>query len=675
MIELDGLNPEQRAAVDKIDGPLLVLAGAGSGKTRTLTYRIANLLDQGRVSPHGALAITFTRKAAWEMRRRLEELVGKDAADITAVTFHSLGFKLLSAEAGTLGYKPDKLAVYDAVEAQRLLHRAMQETNVNTTRWPLEEIAAIIERAKDNLYGPNDFVRTPGDLFEESIAKVYARYQELLKENNALDYGDLIRLSVKLLQENPGTLEFYQNLFRYVSVDEFQDTSFAQYQLVRLLVWRHRNLCCVGSPVQAIYSWRGADINNILERFRADFSDAPMVVLTQNYRSTATILDAAQSVVRDLPYRENLRTENDQGSPVALISLNTDWDEANFIASEIKRLEDERVCPLEDCAVLFRTRAQGRLLEQVFMHVGLPYTLVGDFKFFERREVKDILAYLRFVHDMFDAAALQRIINRPPRGLGPAALQKLQRGEPELSFDALAGIQSRDDLPARVKQAAVEFCDLVFDDLAMALKHQTLPEFFDYMLERTGYLTWIQKDPDAKRRVANLRLLRSLTTRYEHAGTDGQSEEALGTFLADIATMSSEGGDPDVGLEVEGRGVTLATIHAVKGLEFPVVFVAGLEEGIFPHAKATRTPEGMEEETRLAYVAMTRAMSLLYLTHARSRVMGEEMKEHSPSRFLAAIPKQLIERRSPTRELIPVVEPESEPLVIEMQEVQHAAVA
>ncbi len=659
MIDLEGLNPEQKAAVEKIDGPLLVLAGAGSGKTRTLTYRIANILDQGRVSPHGMLAITFTRKAAWEMRRRLEDLLGKDAADITAVTFHSLGFKLLSAEGAALGYKPDKLVVYDAIEAQRLLQRAMQETNVNETRWPVDRVATIVERSKDNLYGPEDFVRTPGDLFEESIAKVYARYQELLKENNALDYGDLIRLSVLLLQQNPGTLEFYQNLIRYVSVDEFQDSSFAQYQLVRLLVWQHRNLCCVGSPVQAIYSWRGADINNILERFRTDFPDAPMVVLTQNYRSTATILDAAQAVVRDLPYRENLRTENDPGAPIAVVSLNTDWDEANFIATEIKRLDEERFCPLEECAVLFRTRAQGRLLEQVFIHLGLPYTLVGDFRFFERREVKDILAYLRFVHDMFDAGALQRIVNRPPRGLGPAALQKLQRGEPELSFDALAGIHSRDDLPPRVQQAAIEFCDLVFADLATAQKEKTLPEFFDYLLERTGYLAWIEKDPDAKRRVANLRLLRALTTRYEHSSSDINNEDALGTFLADIATMGAEdGADPDASLPAEGRGVTLATVHAVKGLEFPVVFVSGMEEGIFPHSKAMKTAEGMEEETRLAYVAMTRAMLRLYLTYARSRVVGDEMKEHSPSRFLAAIPKHLIQNGSTMRDSIPAARSE-----------------
>jgi DNA helicase-2/ATP-dependent DNA helicase PcrA len=610
------------------------------------------------------------------MRHRLGELVGKEAEDVTATTFHSLGFKLLSAEVGTLGYKPDKLVVYDAIEAQRLLHRAMQEMDVNGTRWTIEAVAPIIERAKDNLYGPDDFVRVKGDLFEESIAKVYRRYQQLLMENNAVDYGDLIRLAVQILRQNQNTLEFYQNLFRYISVDEFQDTSFAQYQLVRHLVWRHRNLCCVGSPSQAIYSWRGADIHNILERFHEDFRDAPMVVLSRNYRSTSTILNVAQAVVRDLPYRENLQTDNDQGSSVVVVPLNTDYDEANFIANEIKRLEEDALYPLEDCAVLFRTRAQGRLLEQVFMHLGIPYTLVGDFKFFDRREVKDLLAYLRLVHDtpalaggarVFDAAALQRIINRPPRGLGPAAIQKLQRGEPELNFDSISGLHRRDDLPTRVKEAAMAFADLIFDDLSMAVKDKPLPEFVDYILDHTGYLTWVQKDPDAKRRLANLRVLRTMTARYDNPslGTNASLEDArtsaLGNFLADIATLSAvEGGDPDVNASTEGKGVTMATIHAVKGLEFPVVFLAGLEEGIFPHARALKTTGGMEEETRLAYVAMTRAMYQLYLTYARSRVVGDEMKEHAPSRFLASIPKQWIERRSATRDAVSSIESSQE---------------
>lgn len=680
MINWESLNAEQRKAVEHLDGPLLVLAGAGSGKTRTLTYRIANLLEQGRVSPHGILALTFTRKAAWEMRRRLGELVGQAAEDITATTFHGLGYKLLSAEAGTLGYKPDKLIVFDAGEAQRLLQRAMQETNVNGAsprvdsratapassrcdshaaaqqRWNIETIVPLIERAKDNLYAPSDFVQVKGDFFEESIAQVYRRYQELLKEHNAVDYGDLIRLAVEILRikQHPDILEFYQNLFRYVLVDEFQDSSFGQYQLLRHLVWQHRNLCCVGSPVQAIYSWRGADIHNILERFRADFPDAPMMVLSRNYRSTSNILAAAQAVVQDLPYREDLQTDNDQGASVIAVPLSSGHDEANFIANEIQRLNEEQYCAPNDCAVLFRTRSQGRLLEQVFLQRGISYILVGENKFFECREVKDILAYLRLIHNMFDASALQRIINRPPRGLGPAALQKLQRGEPELNFSSISGLHKRTDLPPKVQEAAIAFTDLLYDDLAFAVKAKHLSDFVNYILVQTGYRTWVEKDPDAKRRLANLRLLRAMTTRYDHDTTvtaenvGDVREQALGTFLADIAILSgsgsmsaSEGGSSDLGLPTDAKGVTLATIHAVKGLEFPVVFLSGLEEGIFPHARALKTPQGIEEETRLAYVAMTRAMSLLYLTYAQSRMMGDEMKEHSPSRFLSAIPQEL----------------------------------
>ena len=636
MTALDELNLEQRAVVETVNGPLMVLAGAGSGKTRTLTNRIAHILDQGLASPHGILAITFTRKAAWELRRRLEELVGTASADITAVTFHSLGYKILCAESGTLGYKADSLAIFDGSQARRLLQRAMKETGVDGARWNIEEVAAIIDRAKDNLYGPESFVQVKGDFFEESIAKVYTRYQQLLKENNAVDYGDLIRLSVQLLRQNQPTLAFYQQLFRYVSVDEFQDTSFGQYQLIRLLVWAHHNLCCVGSPVQAIYSWRGADINNILHRFRADFPNAPTVVLHANYRCTANILRAAQQVVHNLPYREELTTDNADGDPIAVAASHTDWDEANYIAAEIQRLVNELRYRYEACAILFRTRAQGRLFEQVLMHRGLPYTLVGDFRFFERREIKDLLAYLRLIHDLFDAGALQRIINRPPRGLGPAALAKLQAGEPELTFAALSGLEKRADLPERVRTAALAFAEMLFDEFAVAAKEKTLPDLLDYVLTRTGYLDWVHNDPEAKQRVANLAQLRVLTQRYEGAA------DALASFLADIATMS----DQDVGLPLETNGVTLATIHAVKGLEFPIIFVAGCEEGVFPHAKALKVPGGIEEEQRLAYVGMTRAMIKLYLSYARTRQVGENTLEYAPSRFLAGLPRDLVERVS-----------------------------
>ena len=639
MVAFSELNPEQRAVVQHVDGPLLVLAGAGSGKTRTLTYRIAHILDQGLASPHGILAITFTRKAAWEMRRRLEELVGSASADITAVTFHSLGYKILSAESGVLGYKPDALAITDSSESHRLLKRAMKETGVDETRWGVEEVAAIIERAKDNLYGPEAFVQVKGDFFQETIARVYTRYQELLKENNAADYGDLIRLSVQLLRDHPQTLAFYQQLFRYVSVDEFQDSSFGQYQLIRLLVWAHRNLCCVGSPVQAIYSWRGADIANMLQRFREDFPKAPRVVLHTNYRSTGNILAVAQRLVHDLPYREELTTENGAGDPIALASLHTDWDEAAFIATEIERLVREADYRFEDCAILFRTRAQGRLFEQVLMHRGLPYTLVGDFRFFERREIKDLLAYLRLIHDPEDAGALQRIINRPPRGLGQAALAKLQHGAPELTFAMLHGLKERSDLPPSVKEAAGRLLELIAEEFALVAKEKNLPDLIEYVLVHSGYLEWVRGDAEAKERQANLAQLRLLAQRY--AGVS----EALGSFLADIATMGNE----EIGIPLEARGVTLATIHAVKGLEFPFVFLSGLEEGIFPHSKALKTPGGIEEEERLAYVGMTRAMKKLYLSYARTRQAGESVIECTPSRFLATLPADLIERVSPSQ--------------------------
>lgn len=654
MIDLEKLNPEQRAAVEHVDGPLLVLAGAGSGKTRTLTYRIAHILEQGLASPHGILAITFTRKAAWELRRRLEELVGKTSADITAVTFHGLGYKILCAESGALGFKPDALAICDASEARRLLIRAMKETGMDSAStvtqtspraqgwWDVEQLAAIIERAKDNLYGPQDFVRVRGDFFEESVAKVYMHYQQLLKENNTVDYGDLIRLSVQLLRENPQTLAFYQQLFRYVSVDEYQDTSFGQYQLIRLLVWGHRNLCCVGSPVQAIYSWRGADMTNILHRFQEDFPHAPKVVLHANYRCTGNILNAAQQVVQKLPYREELITDNPAGDPIAVAASHTDWDEANYIAAEIQRVVEAAHYRYEDCAILFRTRTQGRLLEQVLMHRGLPYTLVGDFRFFERREIKDLLAYLRLIHDLFDSGALQRIINRPPRGLGPAALAKLQAGEPELTFTALSALEKRTDLPERIRSAALEFSEMVFDEFAVAVKEKPLPELVDFVLERSGYLTWVKSDPEAKQRLANLAQLRVLAQRFDGV------PDALAAFLADIATM----GDQDSGIPPESagyaqtNGVTLATIHAVKGLEFPIVFLAGCEEGIFPHSKALKQPGGIEEEQRLAYVGMTRAMVKLYLSYARTRQNGSNPIECMPSRFLTSLPAEFIERVS-----------------------------
>jgi len=635
-LDLDSLNDKQRIAVDHLDGPLLVLAGAGSGKTRTLTYRLANLLEQGRASPHGILALTFTRKAASELAHRLEALVGERAKDITATTFHGLGYRLLRAEAHVFGYKAGSLGVYDAADARRLLQRALKEALADPTRWDLELIAQTIASAKDQLRGPDTFITAPGDFFQESIARVYARYQQLLLEHNAVDYADLIRLTLALLQQKPEALAFYQQLFRYISVDELQDTSASQYELVRCLAWTHRNVCAVGSPVQAIYSWRGGDIQNILTRFQQDFENAPLVVLDQNYRSTQTILDAANQLASDFEYQDKtMWTQNERGEPITLVTLNSDREEALFIGREAQQWVNDQGGAYTDCAVLFRTRAQGRLLEQVLMHLGVPYTLVGDFRFLERREIKDALAYLRLLHNLEDTVALQRILNRPPRGLGNAALQKIQNGAPDFTLDCLYGLDAREDLSDKIKTAARAFLDLVLDELYRASKEQSLPELLETLLKRSGYFDWVANDPEAKTRLANLRTLQTMTQRFADYGAAG-----LGQFLAELATLS----DADVS---EGeQGILLITMHAAKGLEFPVVFLAGMEEGLFPHIKATRTQNQLAEERRLAYVAVTRAKQKLYLTHARSRLNCAEMREQRASRFLADIPNSLLERRT-----------------------------
>ena len=432
----------------------------------------------------------------------------------------------------------------------------MQETGVEGKRWDADQMAAIIARAKDNLYAPDAFVSVPGDFFQESIGKVYARYQQLLLENNAVDFADLIRLSVQVLRQNPETLAFYQQLFRYVLVDEYQDSAFGQYQLVRHLVWRHRNLCCVGSPVQAIYAWRGADITNILQRFRVDFPNAVHVVLGTNYRCSGRILATAQRVVRDLPYREELRTVNAPGDPVAVAAFHTDGDEANYVATEIQRLIEHAHYRYADCAILFRTRAQGQLMEQVLMHRELPYTFLGDLRFFEHREIKDAIAYLRLTHDPFDAGALQRIINRPPRGLGTAALAQLQAGEPELTFAALDGWETRTDLPERVRRAAGEFRRLIVDDLQKAARTLGLAELLEHILAGSGYLQWLQQDSEGRMRLAHLTQLQVLARRY--AGTS----EALAAFLSDIAMLE----DQELGHASEPQGITLADDPRRQGL-------------------------------------------------------------------------------------------------------------
>jgi DNA helicase II / ATP-dependent DNA helicase PcrA len=630
-VDLSLLNPKQRDAALLIDGPVLVLAGPGSGKTRTLTHRIAHIIESGRASAHGILAVTFTKQAALELRERLARLVGETAKDITAGTIHSFAYKILSAEADAVGFKKESLKILSADDSDRLLSKALEDLKLEEGRFNPKEIRTQIDRWKDELCLPEDVQRQSKGFYEVNVAKIYGRYQQLLREANSMDYGDLICYAIMSLRRNPKALEFWQNMFQYVSVDEFQDTSYGQYQLILHLVWRHRNLCAVGSPVQAIYSWRGADIANILTKFKRHFPDAPRVVLDENYRSTANILNASQAVVRKLPYREDLTTPNPPGDPITVVTTHTDLEEADYIVREIQHLGTLGFEP-HHCVVLFRSRSQISRFEQVLVKRSLPYTIIGEYKFFSRKEIRDLLSYMRLAVDPTDSAALQRIVNRPSRRLGTSVVDTIRKGEP-LTADCFTDIESRKDLSAPVKQAAIGFRKLVFETLPAGVTRYPLPEFIDFVIRETNYETFVQLDSaEGQKRWQNLRLLRSISQGYV------DRENPLDTFLAEVALLD----DGDI-YGNDDRGVTLATVHAVKGLEFPAVFIAGLGEGTFPSSVALQSPGGLEEEHRLMFVAMTRAMNKLYLTWSQTRVVKEKAIDFRASRFLSMVPKELIE--------------------------------
>jgi len=632
------LTPRQLEAVTYTGGPLLVIAGAGSGKTRVLTYRVAFLVKKGITSPRTVAAVTFTRKAAREMRERLRSLLPDCAEDLMIGTIHGICYWLLRSEADKLGYKLNGLSVYDQTDSLRLLREVIEREGLSERRWEPGFVWAHIQRAKDRLIGPESFVRIPGNIVEETIGRIYSLYQERLRQANAVDYADLIRLAVALLKGDRETLEYYRHIFDHVLVDEFQDLSNAQYELIKLLTEQHRHITCVGSPTQAIYGWRGADLRVMLKRFLQDFPETKVVELNQNFRSTKRILAAAQAVAASLTLRErNLWTSNEEGLPIALVSCMTDRDEALFVAQEARRLHEEEGIPYPEIAVLYRTRAQGRLMEQIFMHLGVPYTLVGEFRFFKRREIQDILAYLRLAHNAYDTVALERVVNRPPRGLGRATVEKIKGREPALTMYALSEAEHREDLKPQARQAISDFLQTLAD-LYTARETMALPELIDYILERTGYDAWLEKDPEVRARRQNIAALKALAARYE--GADALAD-ALGQFLADIAT--SREGD-EVAAE---RGVILSTVHQAKGLEFEAVFVTGLEDGLFPHAKSMREQGSAEEERRLCYVAITRARKRLYLVYAQSRQIWGEVREYPPSRFLADIPPEVVERRTP----------------------------
>ena len=623
---LAGLNPPQRQAVLHHEGPLLLLAGAGSGKTRTLTHRVAHLIRQQGVAPWQILAVTFTNKAAAEMKERLERLLGASELPWVA-TFHATCVRILRREIAVLGYSSD-FTIYDDQDQERLLKAVLTELNIPEKTLKARAAAWAIDAAKNKGLFPEQL--DTGDFYGELTARVYARYQQRLQQANALDFGDLLLLAVRLFEAHPEVLHKYRQRFRYIHVDEFQDTNQVQYRIIHLLAGQHRNLCVVGDDDQSIYAWRGAEIGNILG-FERDYPGCTVIRLEQNYRSTRTILEAAGEVVAKNRGRKGkkLWTENPPGEKITLEALPDDLEEARFVAAEIARLK-ESGRRLRDIAVFYRTNAQSRSLEEALRGRGLPYVMFGGVKFYSRMEIKDILAYLRVLTNPADAIAARRIVNVPPRGIGAATVERIAALEVEAGgfLPACRLALERGALKGAAANRVGEFVTLM-ESFRQKLEEFPYPQLTAVIIDESGYGPMLREErtEEARGRMDNLEQL--LAGMEEHFGSEG----TLADYLEQVALIT----DLDSYDNSLDR-VTLMTLHAAKGLEFPVVFMTGMEEGLFPHSRAAEGGAEIEEERRLCYVGMTRAMEKLYLTHARRRRVYGDYQFNPPSRFLGEIP-------------------------------------
>ena len=634
---LDVLNPEQRAAVTHPGGPLLILAGAGSGKTRVLTHRIAYLVRDLGVPARRILAVTFTNKAAKEMRSRLQRLLGDAAlADLSAGTFHAFCARLLRRDGPEVGLDRG-FAIYDTADQRALLRQAMGDAGVSERLFSPGAVGAVISGAKNELRGPADLANEARGQLERLTATVWRRYQALLKENNAVDFDDLLVLPCRLFETSDRALEKWQDRYQHILVDEYQDTNRAQYVLLRYLAGAHQNLCVVGDDDQSVFSWRGADVRNILD-FERDYPNATVVKLEQNYRSTQRILDSAHSVVRHNVARKEKRlwTDRKGGEPVVVVQAHDEHHEAETIAREIERLRRSGdVTSARDVAVLYRTNAQSRAIEDVFRSFGLAYQVVGGVSFYARREVKDVLAYLRLLRNPVDSVAIARVLNTPPRGIGAKSQTGLtafakERGIPVA--EALLDADQAAEIPKRQAAAMVAFGRLLArlrDEVAV----RPLPELVDEVVRATGYGAYLKDGTEeGEERYANVLELRTIAEDYLNLPRD----EQLPSFMEEVALVS------DVDEFAEAKpAATLITMHAVKGLEFPIVFVTGMEEGVFPHSRSLEDERQLEEERRLCYVAITRAMHRCYLTFARRRQLFGRTNENPPSRFLRELPEEI----------------------------------
>ena len=633
-MNLNDLNPMQRRAAETLEGPVLILAGAGSGKTRTLTYRVANLLEHGVKAWH-ILALTFTNKAAREMRERIERLAGADAGEAWIGTFHSICCRILRRDIEKLGYERS-FTIYDDDDQQRVIKAVLKELDIDEKFLPPKAVSADISDAKNRLLSPDEWLqRRGGDYRSQKTHDVMTRYEQRLRAANALDFDDLLVKTLQLFVEHPPVLEYYQSRFQYVHVDEYQDTNYAQYQLVSLITRKSRNLCVVGDDDQSIYGWRGADIRNILD-FEKDFPDATVIKLEQNYRSTANILDAANQIIAHNEGRKEkeLWTEDGEGEKITLYAAADERDEAAWICQRIRQLQRGGT-PYGSIAILYRMHALSRVLEETLMRAGIPYHVYGGTRFYDRREVRDVLAYLRVIQNPADDISLSRIINVPKRAIGDSTVEQLTQYARQNDMSLYAAVAAPPDtLASRARKSVNDFSSLI---VSLLLAKETLPlsEFVQKVIDDSGLIAQYQKEENEENqaRIENIREFMGAVTEFEQKSED----KSLFAFLENVALVT----------ELDNQDsapsfVTMMTLHSAKGLEYDAVFMSGMEEGIFPSARAMQEDNRVEEERRLCYVGVTRARKLLHLSYARRRMLFNQMQFNAPSCFLQEIPKRLI---------------------------------
>ena len=640
---LKGLNTEQKEAVKQTEGPLLIMAGAGSGKTRVLTHRIAYLVEEKSVAPYNILAITFTNKAANEMKDRVAKLVGPVSYQMLVSTFHSMCVRILRRDIEQIGYSRN-FTILDGSDQQTVIKQVLKNLNIDPKNFEPRAMIGQISNLKNELVTPKEYTKAANNYYEKEVAKIYEAYQKMLQKNEALDFDDLIMQTIHLFERVPETLEYYQNRFQYIHVDEYQDTNHAQYYLVKLLANKYKNICVVGDSDQSIYRWRGANIANILS-FEKDYQEARTIFLEQNYRSTKSILDAANTVIQNNEGRQDkkLWTEKQSGGKINYFKGSSERDEALFITEKIQSLIENQEYSPSDIAILYRTNAQSRAIEDTFMKSNISYQMIGGQRFYDRKEIKDMIAYLRLITNPDDDISFERVVNVPKRGVGATSVERLRTyaAEHDISFYEAAKEVDFTGITKRTANTVAEFQQMI-ENFNHQQEFLTATDLVEEVLEKTRYIESLKKDRtiESNSRIENLEEFLTVTKEFEKTAEEDKSLIAFLTDLALIADIDSMDNESD---EESTEKVTLMTLHSAKGLEFPVVFLIGMEENIFPHSRSMVDNDEMEEERRLAYVGITRAEEQLYLTHAQMRTLYGRTNFNQMSRFIKEIPIDLIE--------------------------------